>query len=486
MTMKTRQRTALLLALALFVFCSSVADAQTWQWDLTIRTPDRNPVIAQSRVSVSAHDLLMTYSVRIKNRYLPITTCTAGLNDIASAKSVINDGKQFFFVVMKPQRTAACESGNQSMAVVPIAADSAANNAVATVMRACCQGGVVAARSSPAPKSSATAAALSQRTPAPKPSASVIVAAHPTPAPERSVSVLVTPRPTATPVPRPSVAVAAVTIHPVDWVENAGLFSFVRIRNEDENRSLTIAAGSVTDCHDVKIGCARFIYRPQTLAPGDVMTLATVMSDNSGNAATFSYHYDVQSGGARYTQSGTSSKTTTDTSGLMSPQEVRTAMAGALGGRGGTVSRIALAPTFVAPKLIQRGSTSAGAGQRGLAVVRVVIGRDGLAQTATIVSINNRALVPAAIATAVSSTYTAAMRNGRPVIGDYVATFQFDGSDPAVSAIPVWRRGSTPLPIPSVTASPFVRPNVSPIPAPRADPSPSPSASESPDPTPSA
>jgi outer membrane biosynthesis protein TonB len=90
-----------------------------------------------------------------------------------------------------------------------------------------------------------------------------------------------------------------------------------------------------------------------------------------------------------------------------------------------------------------------GIGQKGTALVRVSVGANGMPQNATIVKISNPQLVAAALETAVSSSYSPAMRNGRPVSGTYLATFGFDGEDPAVSSIPVWDR--TPTPGPSAT-----------------------------------
>jgi hypothetical protein len=107
---------------------------------------------------------------------------------------------------------------------------------------------------------------------------------------------------------------------------------------------------------------------------------------------------------------------------------------------------------FVPARLVHRGSSRLAIGQKGTAVLRVSVGANGMPQNATIVKISNPLLVAAAIETAISSTYSPAARNGRPVSDTYIAMFSFDGEDPAQASIPVWERNRSPSP--SATATP--------------------------------
>jgi hypothetical protein len=114
--------------------------------------------------------------------------------------------------------------------------------------------------------------------------------------------------------------------------------------------------------------------------------------------------------------------------------------------------------------LIKRGSSRLAIGQTGTALIRVRVGENGMPQEATIVSLTNRRLAAAAIETAVSSTYAPAIVKGKPITANYIATFSFDGADPALAGIPVWKR--SPQPTPSVDASPGAEalPSAAPIP----------------------
>ena len=197
------------------------------------------------------------------------------------------------------------------------------------------------------------------------------------------------------------------------------------------------------------------------------------MSSNTRNGPAFSYRYEMQIGPRRYTASGVSDKRPTAAQPAMSAEEIRSAEAIALAGLGARLPKpTPRPPAHVAAHLLQRGSTRLGIGQRGTALVRVRVGTDGMPLNASIVSITNRALVAAALETAVSSTYAPAMRDGRPQDEDYVATFEFEGDDPARSSIPVWRRSPFPAGTPNAaTAAARV-----PTPAPSARPSPAPTA----------
>jgi uncharacterized protein (DUF1501 family) len=106
-------------------------------------------------------------------------------------------------------------------------------------------------------------------------------------------------------------------------------------------------------------------------------------------------------------------------------------------------------PVLDAPaRLTQRGSSRLAIGHTGQARVRVRVSAKGMPLNASIVSISNPALAAAALETAVSSAYAPAVRKGRPVDEDYIATFQFDGQDPALSQIPIWERPESPQPRP--------------------------------------
>lgn len=132
----------------------------------------------------------------------------------------------------------------------------------------------------------------------------------------------------------------------------------------------------------------------------------------------------------------------------------------------------------IRPRLLVRGTSSLSIGHRGVARVRVLVGADGTPEQASILSITDRALVPAAIETAVSSTYAPAKKNGRPIAATYVATFTFNGEDPALQSIPVWRR------VPLATPTPTEEPSIAPTPAPTPTPTPRPTATPTPRPTP--
>lgn len=343
----------------------------------------------------------MTYSAKVGGRDVPITTCRADLADIASVHTVNRGDQPFLFVALKAQRAATYGSGRQPVALVPIGTDAAATSAVNSILRACCSA---------------------------------------SPPPVRRVAV-------ATPSPQPFVA-------PAVWIENEGLFDFVRIHNRGRV-PLTVDAGEIVNCRDVAYGCGRLAGPPMTLAPGGVATVATVMSANPRNGSTFSYRYEVRGGAARYTATGDSARRSSDVQPAMSAEDIRSAEAVAVAAIGARLPPPGTAaPAHVAPHLLQRGSSRLGVGQCGTALVRVRIGSDGMPSNASIVSITNRALVAAALETAVSSTYAPAMRNGRRQDEDYVATFQFDGNDPSRPSIPIWRRSPFPSATPSSRPSP--------------------------------
>jgi len=225
------------------------------------------------------------------------------------------------------------------------------------------------------------------------------------------------------------------------------LFTFVRARNRGST-PVTISGGEVIKCVAVAVGCGAFGH-PIVIAPGAAAVLATVMSADPVNDAAFSYRYGARSGALQMTATGTSLKHITGWRPAMSAQEIRAAQATAIAAlrTSGPVQPSSPAqasqpspPLNTPARLTQRGSSRLAIGQTGQALVRVRVSAKGMPVNASIVSITNPALVSAALETAVSSSYAPAVRDGRPVDADYIATFQFDGQDPALSQIPVWKR----------------------------------------------
>lgn len=390
----------------------ATASAQMWQWDVLTRTTDRTPVGARSSVVLSGRELRLTYAVNGGTRTVPITSCRADVADVAAVRVVTSEQQPFLYVVLRPDHPADCSSGRQPIALLPIAADPAAQSAVAAISRVCCRPIVARATPSPTPR--------------------------PTVAP--------TPTPTATPAPTPAPAVP-----PAAWVENNGLFAFVRVRNRDA-RPLTIAGGEVIDCRNIGYGCGRFPGR--TVASGALATLATIMSDGGRNAPAFSFRFDARIGAQSYVGSGLSTRRPDDRRDRMTADELRAAEAVAVAAAGGHLTPPP--PKRVPARLVKRGTSTLGAGQAGIATVRVRIGTDGVPIDASIVSISNRALVAAALETAVSSTYTPATLDGRPEDADYLATFHFDALPVPV---PSKAAGASPRPAPSQPGRPTASPN---------------------------
>jgi hypothetical protein len=484
--------------LALSASFARTAAAQTWQWQVVVHYPDRAPMNSRSQVVLTNRDVVMNYSAHVGQTDIPITSCRAQLGDIANVRALQNAGHAFLFVALKPSRPAACASGTGPIALVPIIDDSAANDAVAAISRACCRqtGAPATAPRAPAVASApkvvtvATAPKVVAVATAPKvvtvATAPKVVAVATAPkavtvagAPKASAPPVLGPfPPPAAPAPRPSLGPPPASLRVTDWIENEGLFAFVRVRNRG-NTPVTITAGQVNDCRNVISGCGPFPSRARSLAPGTVATFATIMSGDPGNTATFSYRYDARSGAAAATGNGLSAKRIRYGDTPMSPREIRAGEAvgvAALRPRGAAP----LPPAFVNARLTRRGTSRLAIGQSGLARVRVNVSSNGVPQGASIVSISNRALIAAALELAVSSSYAPAMRDGRPVDADYLATFQFDGADPALSSVPVWRRTA------NAPASPAPAQNSKPNPAPSPKPNPTPSPKPNPSPVPSA
>jgi hypothetical protein len=427
MAMKTTAARPVLLCVALaLLLAPGVADAQSWQWNVTVRTPSGGSVAAQSRVVLSPKDVSMFYTARIQNRDVPIAACRTAIADIASAQMVRRNGRSFLLVQLKPERAAVCVSGSQSIAITPVGDDSAASGAVAAIDRACCN----AAPRAPEPVRRTIAAAVS-------PSPSPVPAHSPSPAP-------------------------AAAIRLADWVESEGIFSFVRVQNRG-SRAVTIGPGDIEDCRNVVSGCGSFPDRAIVLGRDGVATIATVTA-SSAAGASFAYRYDAKSGADHATGMGASSNAPAASRPHMSAAEIRSAEAVAVAalrvanapsaaGSPGPSPSASPPPAFVAVRLTRRGSSRLGIGQTGVALLRVTISPSGMPQQATIVKISNRQLAAAAIETAVSSSYAPALRDGRPVEGTYIATFQFDGDDPALSSIPMWKRGPSPAPVASAAGA---------------------------------
>jgi hypothetical protein len=222
--------------------------------------------------------------------------------------------------------------------------------------------------------------------------------------------------PRAAPAARTSQPAAVRPVRRADtWVERDRWYAFVRLRNPGTT-PLVVSDGAVDHCRSVAFGCGRFTQRPIRIAPGSTATLATVMVGSARTHPSFTYWYAARSGARRTTGSGNS-----DERGgprhTISTRELRVTELAAAALRG--------TPATVAARLVRRGSTHLGRGQRGVARVRVRVGADGLPKDAAIVSVSNHALTAAALEVAVSSTYAPAMRGGRPENAEYLATFRF-------------------------------------------------------------
>ncbi len=426
---------------ASLALCTAAASAHAWRWNVVVHGTNGAAINEESTLDLSSDRLTVAHSAQIDGRSVPMSSCRAAVGDIAYAHTINNSDGTFIFVVMKPHRSVACTNGNQTFALAQVQSDPAAGDALASILRSCCSAPVVA-----------------KATPAPKPSSPA------------------SPVPTATP---------ALTA-PADWIEDEGLFAFLRVRNRDP-RPLTIDGGAIVNCRNVAYGCRRFIDHPAIIAPNGVATIATLMAADA-KGASFSFRYDAQIGAQHFTGTGRSSKTAS-AGPAMATDEVRTAEAAVIAAIAGRAPPSAApAAAYVAPRLVRRGSTLLAIGKRGQAVVRVSVDSNGMPENATIVSISNRALTAAALETAVSSGYAPAKRDGRAVSADYIATFQFDGSDPTLGNTPVWRKaavaqnGSPPTAPPAApptarptappTAPPAVRPTAPPTAAPTGSPLP--------------
>jgi hypothetical protein len=239
-----------------------------------------------------------------------------------------------------------------------------------------------------------------------------------------------------------------------DWVESQGLFAFVRVRNLSK-QVITITDGEVLDCKNVDSGCGKLVRR-FSLDPSGTATIATVTSSQA--APSFSYRYTAGAGDDVVNGGGTSTKAPPRHVARMTEAQLRAAEVAALNAmHTGASPTVSAAPySYTPPRLVKRGTSRLAIGQTGTAQVKVLVSANGSPQEATVVSTSNPELTAAAIETAISSTYTPATRNGQSVAANYVATFTFNGLDPATESIPVWRRPLPQQPAPNAeTAAPL-------------------------------
>lgn len=435
---------------AYFVALTGEANAQSWQWQVVIHQPNHAPMDGQSRVVLSNRDLSLAYTVRVDQSDVPITTCQAQVGDVANARAVNSSDNPFLYVVFKPGRAADCRSGKQPIMIAPISNNADAKSAVDAINRACC-------------------------------SAPVAVATSVHKAPPKSVAA----RATSSPSPRPPSPAKPVVD---DWVESQGLFNFVRIRNRGA-QPVTIAPATVENCRGVVAGCGG-IHGQLAIAPGATATLLAVMSGNAASPAAFAYEYIARSGAMTTHGSGSWRKRAASPVSPMSEQEIGSAESVAVAGLARPVPQSSAPANPSAPRgpqnaavhLLSRGTSRLAIGQTGRALLRVHVSANGTPLNVGIVNISNRAIAPAAIETAVSSTYSPAIQNGRRVDADYVVEFRFNGEDPALAGIPLWKR--SPLPAASPSPNPIAAASASPKPVPTASPSPKPAPTASPSPAP--
>ena len=429
-------------------------DARTWHWNYVTQTASGPPLTAQSSVTIGAKKVHMTYSVPVQKRELVIESCDADLRDVVDATTVHNAGTTYFLIRFSPSHGAVCGSGRRPAVALPADDERYVGDVAAAVTRwahgsaakpgsptVVARAATPAAHPSPALSAKPSAGPSIRPTPTPtrKPSPTPTASPTPTPTPPAPTT---TPAPTPTPSPSPTPARAALR----DWVENDGLFWFVRMRNFG-GTPLT-PQGQVFNCRNVGTGCGPFMHT--LLEPGGTATVAAIAAANRDEAPRFEYRYSTVDGGQTFVGAGSSTKRPPHGVAPMSSQDLRSAQALALG-QLGSANRAPAAPIIPA-RLIKRGSSRLAIGETGTAIVRVSIAEDGTPQEASIVSITNKALTAAAIETAVSSTYVPATQSGRAIAAKYIATFSFDGEDPALSSIPVWKR--PPSPTPAASGSP--------------------------------
>jgi hypothetical protein len=435
---------------ACFVALRGAANAQSWQWQVVVHEANHAPMDAQSRVVLSNRDLSLVYSVRVDQADVPITTCRAQVGDVANASAVNSADNPFLYVAFKPGRAADCRSGKQPIMIAPISNNADAKRAVDAINRACC-------------------------------SAPLAVAVRANKTPTKRVAAL----PSSSPHPQPSPPALPLVD---DWVESQGVFNFIRIRN-DGAQPVMITPATVENCRGVVAGCGA-VRRQLVIAPGSTTTLLAVMSGNTANPAAFAYEYIARSGAMTAHRSGSWRKRPTSSVSPMSEQEIGSAESVAVAGLARQAPQSSASANSSGPRgpqnaavhLLSRGTSRLAIGQTGSALLRVHVSGSGMPLNVAIVNVSNRAIVPAAIETAVSSTYSPAIRDGRRVEADYVIEFRFDGDDPALAGVPLWKRS----PLPAASAGPIAAATASPKPAPTASPSPRPTPAATATPEPAA
>lgn len=431
--MSLNRRIGLSVVGVLALVCAGVTPgaAQTWHWDSLTHGADGAPLRAQSTVALTASEVSFSYTAiapgattSARNRQIVIASCRAALSDVARATATRAGGRVFFLIELKPQRPADCNSGKKTIAALPGDDYDQVNRIADAVNHACCSAGGPAAT------------ANRRRIAAVRPSAT------PTPGPASSPNPA-SPAPSASPNDRSPIRLQ-------DWTESEGLFVFVRVHNAG-NVPVTITDGEVLDCQRVDVGCGAFSRKP-VLNAHTTRTVATVASTGQQQAPSFSYRYTAAFGDRSVSRSGSSTKARAARARPITPSESRSAEALVIGGLGRPPNAPGPSPIpSTAARLLKRGSSRLAIGQTGVALVRVTVAANGTPTEASIVSITNRRLTAAAIETAVSSTYAPATKGGRPSTADYVATFSFNGEDPATASVPVWRRVPLPQPSPSPT-----------------------------------
>lgn len=479
----------------LMLVTTAASEAQTWRWTYVTSTPNSPFVAAQSTVSIAANTIHMTYTIPLQKRQVVIEACDANLHDVQDATTIRSVGTTYLVIRFKPDRSASCVNGKQSSVALPTVNRRYVSTIATAINASCCTvaTGTPTPRPHPAVTGVATPAAIARAapsTPSARPARATPSARpaapeprHSTPPPKPAPSTATaTPGPTPAPTALPSAAAASPSPSPATtalqhWVENNGLFWFVRIRNSSRVRLTPV--GDVFDCRNVDVGCGPFT--PTELEPGSAATVATIASVNHDAAASFKYRFTAGDTAHVISGVGSSAATPPRSVARMSAAELRAAQADAMSRlrAPGETQATRVAQSSPA-RLVKRGSSRLAIGQSGTALIRLMIAANGTPEEATIVSITNKALTAAAIETAVSSTYAPAMQNGRAVAGKYVATFSFDGEDPALASVPVWKR--SPSPAPAADTSPPPAAETSPAPA--APTSPAPAAGTAPMPLP--
>ncbi|HYZ15880.1 MAG TPA: hypothetical protein VE591_05745, partial [Candidatus Acidoferrum sp.] len=242
--------------LAMLIATTGTGSAQTWSWQYVAHPANSAPINAHSTVVLSPSEVSIEYSAPIEHRNAVIESCRVALNDVQHVAAVRTRGPIFLVIQLKPQHTANCDSGRRPVAAIPGDDFNVVSQVAGAINQACCSAKgppTVAHAATPTPSAKPRVAV---RPPSPPPTAKPRVVAQASPTP---------PPPTPKPTPPPTVAPTATPATPApspspsgppgirleDWVENQGLFSFVRVRNYGR-QSVTIDSGEVLDCKNVE------------------------------------------------------------------------------------------------------------------------------------------------------------------------------------------------------------------------------------------